>query len=255
MQNDNKISISLTTVIIIAVCIGALILGIICYFIFENNVSKNEEKLDTGLLNTTSQVNNLLSNSSSVSNTIDNDNSNVEVNTSINQNNTSSIPESSSVNAKTSSKSNPLSVGEWGIASKYVSGEYVDIPARVTNITRGTQAAQEYKNYCENGSSIYKYEDAKEEMEWAIVEYEVDLTSFSSDTSVILDKKISGTGDNTSIKYNNSTYIVSTANMTSGYASGKVVTAKFATQLPIGCSEYVIVLGSSSGTQAFIMGE
>ena len=44
-------------------------------------------------------------------------------------------------------------------------------------------------------------------------------------------------------------------NMTSDYTSGKVVTAKFATQLPIGCSEYIIALGSSSNTQAFYYGK
>ena len=256
MQNDNKISISLTTIIIVAVCIGALILGIICYFLFGNKGSNNEAKLDTSSLNSSSQTNNPVSNSSSNLNTPTNNNSNASTNTTNTQNNnTSSSSNVSTANAKTSSKTNPLSVGEWGIASKYASGEYVDVPTRVTNITRGTQAAQEFKNYCERGSSIYKYEDAKEGMEWAIVEYEVDLTSFSSDTSVSLDRKISGTGDNNSIKYNNMTYIVSTVNMTSDYTSAKVVTAKFATQLPIGCSEYIIALGSSSSTQAFIMGK
>ena len=36
---------------------------------------------------------------------------------------------------------------------------------------------------------------------------------------------------------------------------GKVVSTKFAVQLPIGCSDYIIVLGSSSGTQAYFMGK
>lgn len=256
MQNDNKISISLTTIIIIAICIGALILGIICYFIFGNKSSNNEAKLDTTSLNSSSQTNNPVSNSDSNLNTRTNENSSANMNTPNTQNNnTYSSTNVSTSNAKTSSKTNPLSVGEWGIASKYASGEYVDVLTRVTNITRGAQAAQEFKNYCERGSSIYKYEDAKESMEWAIVEYEVDLTGFSSNTSVSLDRKISGTGDNNSIKYNNMTYIVSTVNMTSDYTSGKVVTAKFATQLPIGCSEYIIAPGSSSNTQAFYYGK
>ena len=131
----------------------------------------------------------------------------------------------------------------------------MDVPVKVTKVTRGSRAAQEVKNYCENGSSIYKYEDAKEDMEWAVIEYDVDLTKMEKDSTVTLDRKITGTGDNTSIKYNGIIYIVSTMNMTSGYTKGEIVTCKFAVQLPIGCTDYLIALGSSSSTQAFFIGE
>jgi hypothetical protein len=268
MQN-NRISIHLVTVI--AVCILAFMLGILCYFMFENNESKDEVSLDTSSLNTYSQTNNLVSNSNSISNTIYNDNSNINVDTTNVQNNTVSTSnfittsdtnstsdlnvDSDSITTKSSSKSEPLSLNEWGLASIYSSGEYVDVATRVTNVMRGTLAAEEYKEFCENDSTIYKYEDAKEGMEWAIIEYEIDLTSFSSNIRANLDRKISGTGDNSSIKYNGTTYIVSTVNMSYDFNFGKIVTARFATQLPIGCTDYLIVLGSSSQTQAFFIGE
>lgn len=160
-----------------------------------------------------------------------------------------------SITGSSSSKTSPLSVGEWGIASKYYSGEYVDVPVRVTNITRGSAAAQEVEEYCNSGSSIYRYEDAEEDMEWAVIEYAVDLTSFDTNTSTSLERRITGTGDNTSVRHRGTTYIISTMNMSSDYASGEVATAKFATQLPIGCSDYLIVLGTSGDTQAFFQGE
>ena len=163
--------------------------------------------------------------------------------------------DTTSITGSSSSKTSPLTFGEWGIASKYYSGEYVNVPVRVTNITRGSAAAQEVEEYCNSGSSIYKYEDAEDGMEWAVVEYEVDLSDFDTNTSVSLDRKITGTGDNSSVKHRGTTYIISTMNMSFDYDSGKIVTSKFATQLPTGCHDYLIVLGSSSSTQAFFQGE
>ncbi len=187
---------------------------------------------------------------SNVNNNVLNNTTNTDMNNNTVTNNTTN-----NTTGKTSSKSSPLSIGEWGIASQYKSGGYIKVPARVTKVTRGAAAAQEVKAYCTSGSSIYKYQDAKEGMEWAVIEYDVDLTNVSSDTSIRLDSKITGTGDNTSIKYNGTTYIVSTMNMTSGYTNSKVANAKFAVQLPVGCSDYNIVLGSSSSTQAFFKGK
>ena len=151
-----------------------------------------------------------------------------------------------------------MSIGEWGIGSKYSSGEYIDVPVKVTNVIRGTTAAQKVKDYCEKGSSIYKYEDAKEGMEWAVIEYNVDLTNikgYSMGKSIKVDTKVTGTGDNTSIQYNGYTYIVSTMNMTNDYSKEDIATGYFAVQLPIGCTDYLIALGSSSGKQAFFNGK
>lgn len=254
-MEDNKISISLTTVIRIAIVIGALILGLISFFIYDKmNAGSNNSVISD---NDNKQSENLLDNNDDV--VINNDDSketNNNSQVSNNYENTSSSSTSNSVTGKSSSKQNPLAIGEWGISSRYLSGEYVDVPARVTNVTRGSSAAQEVKQYLTSGSSIYKYEDAKEGMEWAVIEYNIDLTQIEKETTAKLDAKITGTGDNTSIKYNGSTYIVSTVNMTpNNYTKGNIETCKFAVQLPIGCTDYLIVLGSSSGSQAFFVGK
>lgn len=256
-MENNKISISLTTVIIIAVIIGALILGIVSYAIYNNFNKKPEIGNDKIGQSTVDSLQSGETSNNSDKQTSTNTNINNNANTTTTEKeNSSNSSASTSATGKASSKQNPLSIGEWGIASKYVSSEYVDVPARVTNVTRGSSAAQELKEYLNNSSSIYKYEDAKENMEWAVIEYSIDLTKMEKDSTAKLDTKITGIGDNNSIKYNGATYIVSTTNMTpNNYTKGEIVSCKFAVQLPIGCTDYLIALGSSSGTQAFFSGK
>lgn len=267
IMENNKISISLNTVIIIAVIIGALILGLISYFIYDN-MNKEENKSIIAENDNNKQSESIFdkNNDNHEDNDITDNNSQIIDNSQetfdttedekTTNSSTPSQPTTNSVTGKSSSKQNPLTIGQWGIASKYVSGEYVDVPARVTNITRGTSASQELKNYLTSSSSIYKYEDAKEGMEWAVIEYSIDLTQMEKDSTAKLDTKVTGTGNNTSIKYNGTTYIVSTINMTpNNYTKGDIEFCKFAVQLPIGCTNYLITLGSSSGTQAFFNGK
>lgn len=267
-MENNKISISLNTVIIIAIIIGALILGLISFFIYDkmntesNNsvISDNDNKQSESLLDNNDDDNDdvIINNDDKEETNTNSQVPNNSENTSSNENeeNTSSSSTSNSATGKSSSKQNPLAIGEWGISSRYLSGEYVDVPAKVTNVTRGSSAAQEVKQYLTSGSSIYKYEDAKEGMEWAVIEYSIDLTKFEKETTAKLDSKVTGTRDNTSIKYNGTTYIVSTVNMTPNkYTKGSIETCKFAVQLPIGCTDYLIVLGSSSGSQAYFTGK
>ena len=268
-MENNKITINLNTVIIIAVIIGALILGLISYFIYDNmnkeennsiiaendNNKQSESILDDADDNDNDEDSDITDNNSQII-----DNSQKPSNTTKDKETTnSSTPNQTTTNSATgkpSSKQSPLAIGEWGISSRYLSGEYVDVPAKVTNVTRGSSAAQEVKQYLTSGSSIYKYEDAKEGMEWAVIEYSIDLTQVEKETTAKLDTKVTGTGDNTSIKYNGTTYIVSTVNMTpNNYTKGSIETCKFAVQLPIGCTDYLIVLGSSSGSQAFFTGK
>lgn len=243
-MEDKKITISLTTVITIAIIVAIILIGIIGYVIYNN--TKNEIATNNNYYQGTNINEEIIKNdTTNDTNTTNSINTNIDTSNINNQ----------EIEGKSSSKSSPLSIGKWGIASKYYSGEYIDIPTRVTKVTRGNIAAQEVEKYCNSGSSIYKYTEAKENMEWAIIDYEVDLTSLKNDTSIKLDSKVTGTGDNTSIKYNGVTYITSTMNMTSGYANSGIVTAKFAVQLPIGCTDYLIALGSSSSTQAFFIGQ
>lgn len=258
-MENNKISISLTTIIIIATIVGALILGIISFIVYNNINTDNNSTLsqtqDTEQTQNPSTLNGQANNSNNSS--LNNSETTNKNNNNSAQQNTSSS-QSSSVTGKSSSKSNPLSIGEWGLASKYSSSDYVDVPVKVTNVTRGNSATQMVKDYCNNGSSIYKYEDAKDGMEWAVIDYTVDLTNikgYSTGKDIKVDSKITGTGDNTSIKYNGATYIVSTMNMTSGYSKENIANGQFAVQLPIGCTDYLIALGSSSHTQAFFNGK
>lgn len=265
MSQNKSVNIGFPTIVMIAVSIGAFILGAISYYVYISialgvdlynsqydysnyNYYTNNDNKESKPDYSTSSKNNTYNSSSS--------NTSVQRSTTTTDNTSSSSQNNStSVNGKASTKSAPLSIGEWGIGSVYSSGSYVDVPTRVVNVIRGSQASNEYKNFCNQSSTLYKYEDAKSGTEWAVIEYEVDLTKFSSDVTSYLNSSINGTGDNTAIVYNNNRYIVSTANMTPAFASGKIVTAKFATQLPIGCSDYIITLGSSQGSQAFIHGK
>lgn len=299
-MENNKITISLTTVIIIAVTIGALIFGIISFVIY-NNITKHNDTRLAKTQNTTQELSSSNSNKSTSdsfsdnesdndsttinnesdddSSTINNDsdddsttidseskdnNTDSENTSSITNDNNSNKQDSSSsqagsITGKASSKSNPLSIGEWGIASKYSSKNSVDVPVKVTNVTRGSSAAQEVKDYCNNKSSFYKYTEPKDGMEWAVVDYTVDLTNIadfgSGEKSLSVTSKISGTGDNTSIKYNGITYIVTTMNINARTSTENIANGQFAVQLPIGCSDYIIVLGDYSQTQAFFKGK
>jgi len=251
VENNNKLTINIVSIIIIViVCIVALIAGIVCFFIF------NKSHLEP-------QVGNLLSNANQLSNNNQNnylDDTYInEPNNSTNDNSNNNIlSDNNSVVAQISTKSTPLPLGTWGLASKYSSNKYVDIPVQITNIERGQSAKQKVKDYCNSNSSIYKYEDAKSGMEWAIIEYNVDLTnveSYSMGKPIKVDSKIIGTDGSNSIKYNNKIYTVSTMSMSNDYSRNNLATGYFAVQLPIGCTEYTIVLGSASHTQAFFAGK
>ncbi len=247
MENNNKISISLNTLIMIVIFVVALIIGIVCYFVF----SRNDKKVENSPNNTTSFTSNVEDNSST--------NINSNINTDLNTNKIVNDDNSSNtmINTKNSTKNSPLPIGEWGIASKYNSKDYVNVPVKVNNVIRGTEAAQRVKDYCNNGS-IYKYEDPEKDTEWAVIEYTVDLSNIDSNSSgkyIKVDSKIAGTGTNSAINYNGFIYSTSTLNMTTGYSKDNIATGYFATQLPIGCNDYLIVLGSSSHTQAFFSGK
>ena len=163
MENNKK------TVMVLIVVV-ALLLGVVIYFVYDkfiegNNNSISEEFIDY------EQDENIND---------DNDKDNEIINNNDSNNNSENINNSQNTDilgaAKASSKQEPLSIGEWGIASKYVSGGYVDVPAKVINVTRGEPAAQELKEYLDSGSSIYAYSEPKNGMEWAVVEYSIDLT-------------------------------------------------------------------------------
>lgn len=232
MESNKNRSLIIFLVIIIGVLVCALVIAFLLNYTNKRN---------TNLDNNTNIVDDVIESK-------DEDNSN-EVNNSNSSTN-------DNITSNESSKQEPLDIGEWGVASKYISGGYVDVPVRVTNVTRGNNAAEELRNYLNGGTSIYKYSEPKENMEWAVIEYDIDMTKLEKDSTVKMDTKITGTGDNTSVKYKGVTYILSTINMTPNkYTKGGIESCKFAVQLPIGCIDYLIVLGTSSNTQAFFKGK
>ncbi len=165
----------------------------------------------------------------------------------------------SDIVTKESSKDSPIEFGEYGMASRYSKSEYVDVPVKLTNITRGEEAAKIVKEYCENGSSIYKYTEPKTNMEWAVIEYQADLTNvyeYTMGRSVRVDSAIKGIGGG-SLKYNDVTYFLSTVDMSESYSKKTIANGKFAVQLPVGCTDYMIVMGSSisSATKAYFKGK
>ncbi len=172
----------------------------------------------------------------------------------------------SSGDAKTSTKEAPLSLGEWGLAAKYVSKNlskdyegksYTDVPVRVTKVTRGSEAETKVKEWF-NNQSFYKYQDPKEGTEWAVVDYEVDLSKVSFDegtigTSTEVSSAVKGL-DGLGVKYNGYSYILSTTNTSSKDYVKKpgVYKCQFIVTLPKGCTEYLVVLGNShNGAESY----
>ena len=172
--------------------------------------------------------------------------------------------------AKESKIDSPLKIGEWGFASKYVSEyqskEYkgvnsVDVPVRITKVTRGEKATKIVKEWVDS-KKYYKYEEPKAHTEWAVVEYEVDLSNvkFDSDgigTAIKVDSAIRGT-DGSSLKYDGIIYIITTTDASSSdyVKEPGVYSGKFITTLPEGCKDYIIKMGNSyNGAESFFKGE
>lgn len=172
----------------------------------------------------------------------------------------------SSEGATASTLENPLGLGEWGLASKYVSKnlsatyadtKYVDVPVRVTKVTRGDEATTIVKKWFDN-QTLYKYEDPTAYTEWAVIDYQVDLSTltFDSDTlgtSTNVSSDVKGL-DGLGIKYNGISYIISTKDISSrDYVKEPgVYNCQFIATLPTGCTDYVITLGNSyNGAESY----
>lgn len=207
-----------------------------------------------------------------VNNTIDT-NTVIDTNTAVDTNTTTepnTNTNTTSTNVKESTVEKPLALGEWGNASKYVSTslsqEYKglnskDVPVSVVEVIRGEDAAKTLKAWCDD-SSFYEYEEPKENMEWAIVAYKVDLTGLTFDEGTIgtpYDIYSSVTGkDGGSIEYNNMRYLVSTTDITpSDYVKEPgVYEGSFAVQLPVGCTDYIIEMGNEyNGAVSYFKGQ
>ena len=174
----------------------------------------------------------------------------------------------SSKDASASTTDSPLAMKQWGLASKYAGKyldeeyadkTYIDVPVRITKVSRGDKIVSDVKSLL--ADHHYKYTEPKSsQLEWAIVEYEVDLTNVkfggSLGTTVKVDSSLKGT-DGGSVKHDGITYILTTVDVSnSSYVKEPgVYTGKFITQLPKGCTDYLIKLGSYNNTESYFKGE
>jgi hypothetical protein len=219
----------------------------------KNTVSNNTSPSSN--TNTKSNNTNTKTNTTNATNT-----TTTNSNTSSNNSNTKS-----NITGKKSSKDNLLSFGEWGMASKSVSGGQKSVPVRINSIIRGNEAGSIVKEAEGTGGSIsLKYTEPKKGMEWVVVNYTVDVSSIMKEDGVSVNvvPDIQGTGESKSITYNGLNYtIIGCYNIgKTNYVKTQTGDARFATQLPIGCTEYVIVMGydysdDGSGEYAYFKGQ
>ena len=167
-----------------------------------------------------------------------------------------------STGASTSSLESPLQVGEWGIASKYnpSNGEYQNVNVRVTNIIRGEEAKQMAQEYMSSDYSIYRYEDPEAYQEWAVIEYDVDFgDTYEMDEELGASPNVDGDicgPDGSSIEYNGIIYISSVIEIGSrDYIQTQTGSGRLLTQLPIGCTDYIIQFGAYNETNAYFQGQ
>lgn len=256
-KKKSKAPIIIIVVVIVLLLLGCLVSGVVFFGIkFYNDNIKNEI---TGKNSIVNDIRN--SNITSKNNTIDNTTSNTVTNSL--ENNTIENTTTNNVvtgDAKTSTKEAPLSKGEWGVVAKYSTEtkEYENVNVKVTNFTRGEDAKKAVQDYMTSGSSIYKYQDPKEGLEWLVIDYDVDFADYTM-PSIGANGDVSGKVEgltSSSIKYNGTTYITSTIFIgPKDYVKTKNTSGRLATQVPIGCSDYIVTFGSYNETKAYFKGE
>ncbi len=246
--------IILAVILVIALCVGA-------YF-FVINKLKNAVDGNTlnDMVTALQEGENYLAGAESILNDVEGSNLNDVFGGLANAVENSSTVESSS-NAKTSSLENPLKVGEWGIASKYNTNTKSDqnVNVRVSNIIRGDEAKKMAQEYMNSDYSIYKYEEPEAYQEWLVVEYDVDFGDTYVPGELGASPNVQGdvTGpDGSSVKYNGVSYINSVIEIGSrDYIKTKTGSGKLLTQIPIGCTDYIIDFGTYNGTHAYFQGQ
>lgn len=239
----------------------------------DNNIKNTINSIDNEInttKNTINAINNEVNNTSNtvkntITNSISNNDANTTKNNTVTTNTTTSTTTTTTekttvIDAKTSSEKQPISSGTWGIASKYSteSKEYEDVYVKTTKTIRGEEAKKAVQEFTDK-SSFYKYQDPKEGLEWVVVDYDMDFANFTkSKYGVEPSLSVSITGlDGGSVKYKGVTYfMIMTTNIgSSSYIQTQTGKNRVAFQMPIGCSDYVMKFGSSSGSMAYIKGE
>ena len=251
-KKKSNVIIIIVVILIIILLLGCLIFGGVMFaalgiFNFSKNntinkiedIAKEIETIDTNT-NSNSSIDNIYNTSNNINST----------------SNTNKANQSSVKDAKESTKENPLEKGTWGIASKYSteSKKYEDVYVKVTNIIRGEDAKKVVQNYA-SSKSYFKYEEPKEGLEWVVLDYDLDYANFTKSSlgaNADVTSSIRGIGDHSSVIYNGKTYILSSRYIgSSDYVKTQTTTGKIAFQMPIGCSDYIVELGSYSGSKAY----
>lgn len=256
-KKKSKAPIIIIVVIIILLILGCLVSGVAFfgYKFYKDNI-ENKLDIENEVNNRVNEINKINNEVNSISNKITGANNTTTKNT---VNNTTTTNNVVTGDAKTSTKEAPLSKGEWGIASKYSTEtkDYEPVNVKVTKITRGEDAKKDVQDYI-NSSSIYKYEEPAAGLEWLVIDYDVDFTNFTM-SSLGANADISGDIEGTessSVKYNGTTYITSTRYIGSrDYVKTNTTSGKIATQIPIGCTDYIITFGAYGKTIAYFQGE
>ena len=252
----------IVTIIILAIIIIALI-GVGIFLFVKENVKDFVEEGVNEVSTIIDQGENIFEQSGML-NTLDNvfaNNINNSTTNTIDTNTNSTTNTGSNGTASASSLENPLQVGEWGIASKYntETRSDQDVNVSVTNIIRGEEAAEMAKEYMSSDYSIYKYEEPEAYLEWVVIEYDVDFvdTYIPGELGASPNVEADITGpDGSSVKYNGITYITSTIEIGSrDYIKTKTGSGKILTQIPIGCTDYIIQFGRYGGTTAYFQGK
>ena len=257
MNNKGKIDTKILIAIVVIVIIA--IIAVVGYTMSKDSKTDKNNEVNVNM-NYTNNLNIQIDNNEEDNTNSYFNNETNSVNNSVDNTNTNNQNDNVNTKGETSSKTDPLSFNQWGLASRYSSGEYKDIPVMISKVTRGEQASKLVEGYCNEKNSIYKYEEPKEGMEWAVFEYTVDLRSIMTEygVNVRVDSKITGTGDNSSIKYDGKTYIVSTADMSSRdyfKEDSAIADGRFVVQLPIGCTDYLVAMGTTNQTNAYFEGK
>lgn len=261
-KKKNKAPIIIVVVLIVVLLCGCITIGgasvVIPMFINSSeNVQKNRveniiKNLDNSVNNTS--INIVTSNAKSNNTNVNNNTVNNSTNSNVANNNISNSSEV--VDAKSSTKENPLGKDTWGIASKYStqSKENEDIYIKVTNITRGEEAKKIVQDYI-NSKSYLKYEEPKEGLEWVVLDYDLDFANYTKSSygaNAEVTASIKGIGDSSSVKYNGVTYILSSRYIGSAdYVKTQDAKGKIAFQMPIGCKDYIVQFGTTSSTNAY----
>ena len=255
MENKKKSNTGVVVAIVIGVILlFFILLGFAGYYTYKNVI---EPKINETIKDNTKSNGSIFDNTTNSSSNSSSKSS-------------SKSSSSSSKDAKVASKDSPLEIKEWGLASKYAGKyldeeyadkTYIDVPVRVTKVSRGDKVIDNVKTLLQEHH--YKYQEPKSsQLEWVIVDYEVDLTNVkfggSLGTNIKIDSSVKGT-DGSSVKHDGITYILTTVDVSdSKYVKEPgVYSGKFITQLPKGCKDYLIKLGNSyqNGAESYFKGE